>query len=66
MHIDLTFDNENSIRELSYKLDLSSAFIVNMLVKAACFEVLNNEIIVKFEKDFIDKLRINLKLAKQS
>lgn len=64
MHVDLSYENENSIRELSNKLNLSSAFIVNMLVKAACCEVFNKDIILKFDKDFIEQIRISLKLAK--
>ena len=63
MHIDLSNENENAIRELSIKLNLSSAYIVNLLVKSACFEIFNDEVILKFGKDFIEKMRINLKLS---
>ncbi len=63
MHIDLTPDNENTIRELSNRLNLSSAFIVNLLVKSSCAEILEDQLIIKIEKDFIEKIRINLKLA---
>ncbi len=63
MHIDLSYENENTVRELSNKFNLSSAFIVNLLVKAACFEVVNENIIIKYDKDFIEKMRTNLKLA---
>lgn len=62
MHIDLSYENENSVRELSNKFNLSSAFIVNMLVKAACFELSNEDIVIKYSRDFIEKMRTNLKL----
>jgi hypothetical protein len=63
MHIDLSYENENSVRELSNRLDLSSAFIVNMMVKAACFELASGEVVIKYNKDFIEKMRVNLKLS---
>jgi|GEM_PF-1907561 len=66
MHIDLTPENENSIRELSVKLNLSAAFIVNLFVKAAYLEIENDTLILQYKRSSIDQVRNNIHIAERN
>ena len=64
MHIDLTRENADKIRKLSYSLDLSSAKIVNILLNELNYEIWNEDIVMRMKKEKIEMLRNNLKLIK--
>ncbi len=53
MHIELTEENADKIRRLSYILDLPSAKIVNILLNEMNYEIWNEELIMKVKKDKI-------------
>ena len=64
MHIDLSRENADKIRKLSYSLDLSSAKIVNILLNELNYEIWNEDIVMRMKKEKIEMLRNNLKLIK--
>ena len=64
MHIDLSRENADKIRKLSYVLDLSSAKIVNILLNELNYEIWNEDIVMRMKKEKIEMLRNNLKLIK--
>ncbi len=64
MHIELSLENSDKIRELSYILDLPSAKIVNILLNELNYEIWNEDIIMRMKKEKIEMLRNNLKLIK--
>ena len=64
MHIDLSQENADKIRKLSYILDLPSAKIVNILLNELNYEIWNEDIVMRMKKEKIEMLRSNLKLIK--
>ena len=66
MHIELSQDNADKIRRLSYILDLPSAKIVNILLNEMNYEIWNEELIMKVKKDKIEMLRTHLKMMKEA
>ena len=66
MHIDLSQENADKIRKLSYVLDLPSAKIVNILLNELNYEIWNEDIVMRMKKEKIEMLRNNMKLVKEA
>ena len=64
MHIELSQENAEKIRELSYILDLPSNKIVNILLNEMNYELWNEELVMKVKKDKIELLRSHIKMIK--
>ena len=65
MHIELSQENSEKIRELSYILDLPSAKIVNILLDEMNYELWNEELVMKVRRDKIEMLRTHIKMIKK-
>ena len=65
MHIELTEENAEKIRQLSNALDLPSARIVNILLKELNHEILDEEIVMIMKREKIEMLRSHLKLMRE-
>ena len=65
MHIELTEENADKIRQLSNALDLPSARIVNILLNELNHEILDEEIVMIMKREKIEMLRSHLKLMRE-
>ena len=65
MHIELTQENAEKIRQLSNALDLPSARIVNILLKELNHEILDEEIVMIMKREKIEMLRSHLKMMRE-
>ena len=65
MHIELTEENADKIRQLSNALDLPSARIVNILLSELNHEILDEEIVMIMKREKIEMLRSHLKLMRE-
>ena len=65
MHIELTEENAEKIRQLSNALDLPSARIVNILLNELNHEILDEEIVMIMKREKIEMLRSHLKMMRE-
>ena len=65
MHIELTEENADKIRQLTNALDLPSTRIVNILLKELNHEILDEEIVMIMKREKIEMLRSHLKLMRK-
>ncbi len=65
MHIELTEENANKIRQLSNALDLPSARIVNILLSELNHEIMDEEIVMIMKREKIEMLRSHLKVMRE-